>query len=672
MKIEIKKITLTNFKGIRSLSIPFSDVTNVFGNNATGKTTLMDAFLWLLFDKDSTGRETFEIKTVDENNQPYHRLDHEVEAVLLVDGSEIILRHTMNEIWRKPKGSITEEFSGHEKGYYWNGVPLKQKDYKAKIAELVDENLFKLLTNTTYFNSLKWQDRRAVLSQIAGRIDDMEILDSIQGSISDAHNELLLKAIKEKKHLNNFKEYRAELSATKKKLKDQLDLLPSRIAEANLALPEELDYTSIDEQIESVIHDIDNVDGLLNNKSKAARAHQDSISTKIKEAGELNQQLQKIEFAEAGKIKQSAFDRNQVLVNKKNDLRTKQFEKDQMLSEYNKDQEKIKRLTKEKEEATVKHVDVSKEQLKFNENEFHCPACKRAFDESVIDSKKDELTANFNKNKSDRLKLLVEQGTNLAEQISILTTKCENTIANGTKLKESIATLQSDISILEEENNRLMGEEQKQVESAVSANTEHAAIKEKIVLLTEEINTPHETDDNTALMMRKKQLQAQLDTLKSQLQTKGQREKQLSRIKELEQQEGTMAAELASLEGIEFSIDQFVKAAMTTLEDRVNGRFKIVRFKMFEDQINGGEVEACTTLINGVPYADANTAAKIQAGLDIINTLSDHYGVQAPVWVDNRESVIKLPETNCQLINLIVSEADKKLRIESAVLEAVA
>src|SRR6185503_20708469 len=99
---------------------------------------------------------------------------------------------------------------------------------------------------------------------------------------------------------------------------------------------------------------------------------------------------------------------------------------------------------------------------------------------------------------------------------------------------------------------------------------------------------------------------------------------------------------------------------------RINGRFKVVQFKMFETQINGGEVETCTTLINGVPYADANTAAKIQAGLDIINTLSDHYGVQAPVWVDNRESVVSLPETNCQLINLIVSAKHKKLTVSSA------
>ena len=102
---------------------------------------------------------------------------------------------------------------------------------------------------------------------------------------------------------------------------------------------------------------------------------------------------------------------------------------------------------------------------------------------------------------------------------------------------------------------------------------------------------------------------------------------------------------------------------MDTLEQRINGRFKLVKFKMFEEQINGGKTETCITLINGVPYSDANTASKIQAGIDIINTLSEHYDIKAPIWVDNKESVVKLPYTECQLINLIVSAEDSKLRV---------
>jgi exonuclease SbcC len=317
---------------------------------------------------------------------------------------------------------------------------------------------------------------------------------------------------------------------------------------------------------------------------------------------------------------------------------------------------------------------VNAESLVFDDNEFNCPACKRAYEASNIAEKKAELTSNFNKSKSERLASITARGTKIASDIKVIAAELENIKAKGSVLRAEIATLENDIRVLEEQHQHLSANESQEVISAIASNTEYQGIKEMITLRTEEINTPFSKDDNTELLNRKKELNAHVTDLRSQLATKDQREKQLARIKELTDQEGTMAQELASLEGVEFCIEQFTKAKMDTLESRINGRFEVVRFKMFEDQINGGQTEACTTLINGVPYADANTAAKIQAGLDIINTLSAHYDMQAPVWVDNRESVITLPETNCQLINLIVSSADKKLRIssESRVMEAVA
>jgi DNA repair exonuclease SbcCD ATPase subunit len=107
MNIRLKKLTLTNFKGIRSFSVIFNDITNIFGANTSGKTTLKDAFLWLFFGKDSSDRKDFEIKTLDEHNNPYHNLDHEVEAVIDLDGEEIIIRRSMREKWTKKRGSST-------------------------------------------------------------------------------------------------------------------------------------------------------------------------------------------------------------------------------------------------------------------------------------------------------------------------------------------------------------------------------------------------------------------------------------------------------------------------------------------------------------------------------------------------------------------------------------
>jgi exonuclease SbcC len=672
MKIFLQSLKLTNFKGIRELVATFNQVTNISGQNATGKTTLMDGLLVVIFRKRlSTDRKDFEIKTLDENNKPYQRLDHEVEGVLIVDGNELTLRRCYKEKWTKKRGSADHEFTGHETSYFWNDVPLQQKEYEQKIASLLNENIFKLITNTTYFNSLKWQDRRAVLMQIAGKIDDTEVLDRIATVNNKAEVLQITNALNQGKTIDEFKD---QLAAKRKKLKDELAQLPSRIDEANRSLPEDKNYKEIEILISDALTNLETTESLLMNKTSAQKEHQQKISEKISEVQKLTTQLQQIEFNEKNAAADKKRNREQVLIDKRNDLRTKQQDLNRLLTQYDVEEKRKKENEDWANNLRKEWETVNAETLVFKDNEFSCPACKRAYEASNIEEKKSELTSNFNKSKSERLASITARGTKIASDIKVIAAELENIKTKGSVLRAEIATLESDICVLEEQHQHLSANESQEVISAIASNTEYQGIKEMITLRTEEINTPFSKDDNTELLNRKKELNAHVTDLRSQLATKDQREKQLARIKELTDQEGTMAQELASLEGVEFCIEQFTKAKMDTLESRINGRFEVVRFKMFEDQINGGQTEACTTLINGVPYADANTAAKIQAGLDIINTLSAHYDMQAPVWVDNRESVITLPETNCQLINLIVSSADKKLRIssESRVMEAVA
>jgi exonuclease SbcC len=306
---------------------------------------------------------------------------------------------------------------------------------------------------------------------------------------------------------------------------------------------------------------------------------------------------------------------------------------------------------------------ISKEKLVFNENEFKCPACHREFEADDIEAKKTELANNFNTNKSRRLEDVTAQGKKIRDDIEVINAKLGNIKSHGTTLASEIEVLVNDIATLEQENARLGADETTELNTAITTNTEYAGTLQMIKLRNEEIESPAPAEDKSDLISKKQALRLIIDDLKKQLATKQQREKILARIEELNNQERTLAQELADLEGIEFSIEQFTKAKMDTLESRINGRFKKVRFKMFEEQINGGQVEACTTLIDGVPYTDANTASKIQAGLDIINAFSEYYDVYAPVWIDNRESVIRLPETNSQLINLFVSASHKKLTI---------
>lgn len=645
-----------NFKGIRNRTINFDPVsTNIFGDNATGKTTLMDAFLWLLFGKDSSDRKDFEIKTLDENNTPYHKLEHEVSAILMIDGIEVSLRRCYREKWVKKRGLSTEEFTGHETTYYWNDVPMKQDEYQAKISNLVPESVFKLITNTTYFNSLKWQDRRGVLMAIAGDIDNESVISQMNAAGIDQ----LRSALESGKSIDEF---RREMAAKKKKIKDELDTLPSRIEEAGRALPEKIDYDLVQSQIDQLQSDISDVDALISNKSQAEKARQDELTERAKKIGEIKRSIVQRESDIRNSFLTNSTARKSKISAAESELSSKSKELATLRSDYTRLADRSNMLNKEREDLRNKWGEVDSKSLIFNQNEFCCPTCKREYDAADVESKKSELTANFNADKSKQLADITSRGQQVKKEAEDLDVEIGNMKVKGEEMNKAIEEISARITNLKEEDARLQANESMDLQKMIEEDAQISELKAEIEGL-ESKNTPSPADDNSALMQRKRELGLQLDQLKANLAGKDFRSKQLARITELQDQERKQAQELASLEGIEFVCDEFIRVKMDTLERRVNGRFQLVTFKMFEDQINGGRVEACTTLINGVPYSDANTAGKIQAGLDIINTLSDHYGVQAPVWVDNRESVVTLPETGCQLINLIVSETDKKLRV---------
>jgi len=174
-QITLNQLSLLNFKGIQSLTIDFSNETFISGDNGTGKTTIHDAFLWLLFGKDSEGRADFPIKTLDSDNNPIHRLSHEVEGKLIVGEQPITLKKSYSEKWTRRRGSGEEEFSEHKTICFINDVAVSLSEYNQKINTICPEADFKLLTNLFAFPSLSWQDQRKVLIAMAGEIDPQVI-----------------------------------------------------------------------------------------------------------------------------------------------------------------------------------------------------------------------------------------------------------------------------------------------------------------------------------------------------------------------------------------------------------------------------------------------------------------------------------------------------------------
>ena len=654
--ILLKKLQLTNFKGIQSLNLNFDNhVTNIYGANETGKTSTYDAFLWLLFGKDSTDRADFNIRPLDKENKPNNTVETEVIAELDVNGLDVTLKRVFKPKWVKERGALEAEFKGNESVYFYNDVPLKQADYKAKIDSIIDEKLFKLLTNPLYFNtSLKWQDRRSMLVAMAGEVDDNALMDAISNPEYAEQVEELKKQLNGNKKLA---EYKSELSAKKKKIKTELDAIPTRIDEAQRQMPTEIPvYTEVEKEISELRTRIAQIDDVIQDSNKALLSQREQANEAMNRKMELELKLRQLQN---DRHTQSQDAKNN-LKGKMNDLSNDIRISDNNITQYRRELSQVNNhintiestLTKLREDWNKANADT----LTIDESQFSCPACKRELPEENIELTRKELTEQFNRNKEAKLTHINNSGVSLK-------TQKEELVKQSSEIQVKIDTEISTKLKLETQYSELT-ERLKSISDGTQENTEPTETEIKLQSEIESIVIPQVTaPDNNELKVEQSTFYSRINDLKVKLSVSQIVDGINNRIAELETQQKSLAKELSGYEKQEFIVDKFNKSKIVLIENTINGKFKYVRFKMFDVAISGGESECCETLYNGVPFQDVNTAGKILCGIDIINAFSEHYEVFAPIFLDNRESVTEIPETKSQVVNLIVSSDDKKLRI---------
>lgn len=667
-QISIKSMALTNFKGIKSLDLSFEELTDIFGANATGKTTIFDAFTWALFGKDSSERKDFEIKTLDEFGKVIPDIEHEVSVQLLVENETISIRRILKENWVKKRGGELPEFKGNVSEFYWNDVPINLTEFNKKVSNVLDENVFKIITSPTYFNSIKWQDRRNVLTQIAGEVSDSEL-----ASGNTEYENLISKLTQGK----TIEDYKLQIAASIKKSKEDLKSIPTRIDEVFKSRPEDVNFTELEKQLQEKGIEFDKVEESINNVSKSIDSQLQAVNSFKTKVSNLKYEISEIEI----KAKSEATERLKPDTSKVDALQRDLTAKKQELSTCENSLEtlagKLTSLNQNKASLEQKILDKRNEwnalnakTISFNDNDFHCPTCKREFEDGDVHSKKLELTETFNRSKQTRLSEISASGKNLATELTNTETEIKGIserLANGKivvdNLEKEITTILASITQAEKpatENSEITPE--LLYESILSLNADYKAKKEELKTLEE--NPEQEvTVYNSELVEKKKGIQAEIDDLKSELSKKTQIEAADKRIKDLKDEEKTLSQFILSVEKEQFVIENFIKDKIDRLESAINSKFQFIKFKMFEEQINGGLKETCEAMVNGVPYSDLNTASKINAGLDVINTLSEFYGVCAPIFVDNAESVHTLIDTKSQLIRLVVSEDAKKLTV---------
>lgn len=649
-RIVITRMDFLNFKGIRDLTVDFdSDLTSIYADNGLGKTSIFDGFTWVLFGKDSKDRKNFGIKTYDETGKAIPKIPHEVTVTLLVNGEEVTLCRRYNEKWTKKRGSAEEVFDGHEEERLYNGVPCSVKEYNDKIAAICSEEVFKFITNPLYFTKQKAEVQRQMLIQMAGGVSDMEIA---QGN-EDFEN--LLAKLTGK----NLEEYKREIQAKKRRIKNELDMIPSRIDERKRDMPEAEDWDAIESELASKNAQLANIEQQLLDASKAAKEANKRRAELIRKQGDIYAAKSELKF----KIKEELLA----------DYRRQQSARNELISKINGEERAIAALQSEIQEYDRQLASLSEtrnsllaewksinaEQLTFNEDEFICPTCKRRFEVDEIESRQQEISETFSLNKAQRLELNKQKGLEVkAKREAIEKAKAQAEVNIASK-RAWIDTQKSSSLYL----NELVEPE---TESVIAADKRYIDLCNQETELKNQIENETATDtgsDTSELVEGKGTLQSAIDELKKMLSKKDIIKRNNERIAELETMMRKQSQEVAELEGIEFTIASFSKARIEAVERKINGMFHIVRFKMFDTQINGGEVETCEATVNGVPFSDLNDAGRINAGLDIINAICGSNGVYAPIFIDNAESVNELLPTQSQKIRLVVS-TDKELVIE--------
>ena len=666
MDIRLDELRMKHFKGITSFSLKINGKdASLLGDNGTGKTSTFDSFLWLLFGKDSTDRSAFKIKPQDEDGNDIHNLQTEVEATLLVDGKPLKLKKMQEEKWTKRQDTGVTELTGNTVSYWWDEEPVKEGEYKKHIGELVDENVFRMITNPMYFNTkVEWKERRKIILQMCGDKTEEEVI---------ASDEKLAKLaeILNGKSIDSYKNILADkLKALNKEKAD----IPPRIDELMLTIPKEQpDYSAVEAELQGYKDIMAGIELDMTNVTNAASGYRKKQQELYGLMGKLEAAKKRID-SEAGAGNKVLVDEMVGLQNEKYRIESQKSTATNQIAFFKKSIEdnatKRQQLLDEWKTLTLELKNVMLAQfIEPDESNFVCPTCGQDLPEEDKQGKLEEMRTKFDENQKksiSNVEAALEKNKTAGQALKQSTETLQKSIETYkdaiTKVAARLAEIDARIAEIDEEL-----AEPTTCEPDYTADAEYASLQSQIETLQAELDAP--VQDVTAnLLQNKNEIQEKIDACNAILHGKETAEKNRKRIKELKAEEKRLAQQITEYEGHKFLLEQFVVQKVKLLEENINSRFKHVTFKMFEIQINGGINEVCEAMVNTngsyIPFSDANFAGKMNAGLDIIDALCKHYGVTAPIFIDGRESVIKLIDIPNQIISLIVSEGDKKLRTE--------
>lgn len=676
MKMILKSLHLENFKGIRNLDVKFSNKTKVKGQNAAGKTTIFDAFTWLLFNKNSAGEEKFNVRPLDKDGKRIDNVEIKVVGVIDVDGKEVELSKVQKQNWVKKRGTDTVTLQGNVNSFEIDGYPKSEAEFKAYISGLAQsEDMFKMLTNPQYFSFLKWKDQRDILMRLATDVSDVELAQT------DAKYVPLLGELEKAPSTDDIRaKFSKALSEWKKK---QLEI-PVRI--------DEVEKSKID--VDVAEQELAKVD-LVRRIAECGKKMENAGST----LGDLRSKEMQLQFDMSG-MEQTM---NRELSNKRSimdaelrdcknelehfavtiSLKEKQIsDNEKAITDADAERKKLgEQYNSEKAKAfdeTPYLFDESK--WKFDESTTVCSLCGQKLPADKIEqlkadfeSRKEKAKAGAEeKLKAERFKFDTDKKIELNRLITLGNEK-KDLITELTKKNADLNTEIDDLKKQEQDAIAKKEELSKQLselpeEADYSQNEEYVKLKvehDKVFAKIEKLESEGADSVVDELKAEKSDLQAQLNEVNAIIAKASMNVEIDERIAELQAEQKEIGQKVADQEQMLYLLEEFIRFKLDKISYSINSHFKTVNFKLFEMQLNGGMKDCCECTVNGVPYSTLNSGHRIVAGLDIIRSLSELYGVSVPIFVDNAESLneFNVPDMDAQLILLSVSE-DKQLKVE--------
>lgn len=629
--MKLLKLSLTNFKSIRQSSFEFDGENKIiFGDNATGKTTIFDSMCWLLFGKDSLDRSDFEIKTL-VNGEPIHKVNHEVEGEFSNDdGTQFTLKRVYREKYSNPRGGDTK-LTGHTTDYFINDVPVKEKEYKAYINNLISDDVFKLITNPLYFNEqYSWQNRRKLLLEICGNVDDETVIRN--------HGELgkLLSILNGR----TVEEHKKIVAAKKTAINKELDMIPVRIDEAIRNKPE------VQSDKDKLKADIETFNTGINKLEEEAAV----IKNGLKET-EVKSKIRSIKRTIDERL--SDYDKEKIRLRGEYEFALKKLksieqERDRLIDHNYETGTNIerenKRIEKLKEEFNT-----------FNAQEFddvNCPTCGQPYP----DAKREILKEAFN----------MQKATNLEEWQKLID-GAENMKRSYIEQEEIVAVkingLTNQVEEQQQDYERKFKAYEELEQPDINKDSIYMDLQAQLFLLESELDDTDTTNSYKAINKDIDEMKVKRTQLVDELNKHELIETIDERVKELERKQQQLANDKNELDEAMFLMDEFIKAKVDMLEQSINSHFEYARFKMFNVLVNGNIEECCETTYKGVPYRSMNNAARMNVGLDIINALTKYFKVEAPVFIDNAEAVTTFIHCHSQVIQLFVDATFKELTV---------